>query len=99
MIVAVIPHRPQPFCRPPADMSRCTSHTAPHSRDMHRHYVQDRHRWTHTPAAQDTGLPPAVLKYWQSSKDLAICRLTTTAASGKPLPMGLPSVTMSGTTP
>src|SRR6266567_2505482 len=55
---------------------------------------------TANPIAHETGLPPNVLKYsmplWNEA---AIPGVVTTAASGCPLPMGLPIVTMSGTTP
>ncbi len=52
------------------------------------------------PAAQATGLPPNVLKNSMPlAKAAAIASVVTTAASGNPLPMGLPRTTMSGTTP
>mmetsp|Transcript_10495 Transcript_10495/g.32605 ORF Transcript_10495/g.32605 Transcript_10495/m.32605 type:complete len:232 (-) Transcript_10495:801-1496(-) len=54
---------------------------------------------TAVPAAHATGFPPLVLKYCTPSKASAISRRHTTAPSGKPLPMGLPSTRMSGTTP
>ena len=51
-------------------------------------------------SAQETGLPPKVLKYSiPVSNERAIAGVVTTAPSGWPLPIGLPSVTMSGTTP
>mmetsp|Transcript_15170 Transcript_15170/g.17527 ORF Transcript_15170/g.17527 Transcript_15170/m.17527 type:complete len:214 (-) Transcript_15170:885-1526(-) len=54
---------------------------------------------TASPAAQATGLPPLVLKYCTPSNDRAISRVVNTAPRGNPLPMGFPSVKMSGTTP
>ena len=55
---------------------------------------------TAKPAAQQTGLPPKVLKYskplWKASDTSFV---VTTAARGMPFPKGLPMVTMSGTTP
>ena len=52
------------------------------------------------PAAHETGLPPKVLKYSiPVSNERAIAGVVTTAPIGWPLPIGLPSVTMSGTTP
>ncbi len=49
--------------------------------------------------AQETGLPPKVLKYSiPVTKEEAISVVVTTAAIGWPLPIGLPRVTMSGTT-
>ena len=45
-------------------------------------------------------MPPKVLKYSiPLSNEAAISGVVTTAASGWPLPIGLPIVTMSGTTP
>ncbi len=50
------------------------------------------------PTAADTGLPPKVLKYSiPLANAAAISGVVTTAASGCPLPAGLPIVTMSGT--
>mmetsp|Transcript_431 Transcript_431/g.1265 ORF Transcript_431/g.1265 Transcript_431/m.1265 type:complete len:219 (-) Transcript_431:324-980(-) len=55
---------------------------------------------TARPAAHATGFPPNVLKYsWPFAKEAAISSVHTTAANGKPLPNGLPMVTMSGVTP
>jgi len=55
---------------------------------------------TARPAAHETGFPPKVLKNSMPlSKAAAISRVVTTAPSGKPLPIGFPSTTMSGTTP
>ena len=55
---------------------------------------------TASPAAQATGLPPKVLKNSMPlANESAIASVVTTAASGKPLPIGLPRTTMSGTTP
>ena len=52
------------------------------------------------PRRTATGLPPKVEKNSMPlSKEAAISGVVTTAASGWPLPMGLPSTTMSGTTP
>ena len=56
---------------------------------------------TASPAAHETGLPPKVLKYstlW-ASKAAATSAVQRTHASAKPLPMGFPHVTMSGTAP
>src|SRR5215472_7903931 len=55
---------------------------------------------TAKPAAQATGLPPKVVKNSiPFANDAAISFVVTTAASGKAFPIGLPSTTMSGTTP
>mmetsp|Transcript_46214 Transcript_46214/g.148920 ORF Transcript_46214/g.148920 Transcript_46214/m.148920 type:complete len:206 (-) Transcript_46214:799-1416(-) len=55
---------------------------------------------TASPAAAQTGLPPNVLKYsGPAAKASDTRRVATTAASGIPFPIGLPIVTMSGTTP
>ena len=56
--------------------------------------------WTLGRAAHAAGLPPKVLKYsGPAAKASLSSRLATTAASGNPLPKGLPTVTASGTTP
>src|SRR6266699_3377930 len=55
---------------------------------------------TARPMAHETGLPPKVLKYSMPlSNEAAISGVLTTAARGCPLPMDLPIVTISGTTP
>ena len=55
---------------------------------------------TARPAAHETVLPPNVLKNSiPLSNAAAISRVVTTAPIGMPLPIGLPSTTMSGTTP
>mmetsp|Transcript_39419 Transcript_39419/g.95764 ORF Transcript_39419/g.95764 Transcript_39419/m.95764 type:complete len:268 (+) Transcript_39419:685-1488(+) len=54
---------------------------------------------TSRPTAHATGLPPNVLKYSNLLDASATSGVVITAASGKPLPNGLPTVTMSGTTP
>ncbi len=55
---------------------------------------------TASPAAQETGLPPVVLKKWaRAAKRSASSRRITSAPMGWPFPIGLPRVTMSGTTP
>ena len=55
---------------------------------------------TATPAAPAAVQPPQVLKYSMPlAKPLAQAGVVTTAPMGKPLPIGLPRVTMSGTTP
>ena len=55
---------------------------------------------TASPISQETGFPPKVLKYSiPLANAAAISGVVTTAASGCPLPIGLPIVTMSGTTP
>ena len=65
----------------------------------------DRHPNVHVrffnPIAQETGFPPKVEKNSipLRSNDSAIALVVTTAPNGCPLPMGLPMVTMSGTTP
>ena len=52
------------------------------------------------PAAHAAVHAPQVAKYCMPlSKPSARCRVSNTPPIGKPLPMGLPSVTMSGTTP
>ena len=54
---------------------------------------------TAIPIAHETGLPPKVLKYSMPLlNEAAISGVVTTAANGWPLPIGLPIVTMSGTT-
>ena len=56
-------------------------------------------RYVDEVAAADTGLPPKVLKYVEASwKSETRALEATTPASGWPLPIGLPMVTMSGTT-
>ena len=51
-------------------------------------------------AAHDTGLPPKVLKYMTfEANSVASASRATTPETGCPLAIGLPSVTMSGTTP
>ena len=55
---------------------------------------------TAIPTRQLTGLPPAEEKNVPSSaSDSAMARVVITAPTGKPLPMGLAAVMMSGTTP
>ncbi len=55
---------------------------------------------TASPTSAETGLPPKVLKYSiPPANERAISGVVTTAPSGCPLPIGLPIVTMSGTTP
>ena len=51
------------------------------------------------PTAAETGLPPKVLKYENFAANFAaIAGVVMTAPIGWPSPIGLPSVTMSGTT-
>lgn len=52
---------------------------------------------TASPAALAIGLPPYVLKCLAFSKLLAMAGVVTTAANGKPLPIPLAMVTISGT--
>ena len=54
---------------------------------------------TALPPAEHTGFPPKVLKCSRCDIFFAISSVVTTAARGKPLPMPLAIVTMSGTTP
>ena len=56
---------------------------------------------TAMPAAPDAVHPPHVLKYSMPppEKDVAYSCVVTTAPIGKPFPIGLPRVTISGTTP
>jgi len=51
------------------------------------------------PAAQETGLPPKVLKWIRLARVLKILGVVTTAAKGTPLPIPFAMVTMSGMTP
>mmetsp|Transcript_27549 Transcript_27549/g.70159 ORF Transcript_27549/g.70159 Transcript_27549/m.70159 type:complete len:202 (+) Transcript_27549:459-1064(+) len=56
-------------------------------------------RSTARPPALHTGLPPYVLKCSLPAMEAAISGVVTTAARGRPLPMPLAMVTMSGVTP
>ena len=54
---------------------------------------------TARPAADTSGLPPKVLMWSLCARAAAISEVVATAASGRPLPMPLAIVTISGMTP